>query len=314
MLARRFLVPGAVALDRLDQRIHRAGAVVHGVQRHGEVDARGVVIGVHREAAFELAQLLARQAAFHGQLQGRADRGDLGMVLDLGGGLVDHFLRLVLGLERHEHAREAGAGLGVLGLGFHQGGEELGGAGMVAGLDGGLGLGQQIGGGHLAAGHLQQVLDELLDLALGQRALEQVRDLALHEADHGGHGLQRQAHLRELRDQLLVLVDVDLHQPHPPAGGAHHLLDRRRQRLAGAAPGRPEIDQHGHFAAGLHHIGHEGALIAILDGVGAAPGGGLAGRVEDHVHVRHSPKQRPKQPNPMPPIDAPGGPVNNGVA
>ena len=50
-------------------------------------------------------------------------------------------------------------------------------------------------------------------------------------------------------DQRAVLVDVDLHQLHPPAGGAHHLLQRRRELLAGAAPGGPEIDQDGNACA-----------------------------------------------------------------
>ena len=98
-----------------------------------------------------------------------------------------------------------------------------------------------------------------------QRALEQVEDLALPEGDDGRHRLQRQAHLRQLRDQGAVLVDVDLDQPHAAAGGLHHLLERRRQRLAGAAPGRPEIDQDGDLARRLDDVLHEGLLVAVLD-------------------------------------------------
>ncbi len=52
-----------------------------------------------------------------------------------------------------------------------------------------------------------------------QRALEQVGDLALPEGGDGGDGLQRQAELGELLDQGAVLVDVDLDQLHPAAGG-----------------------------------------------------------------------------------------------
>src|SRR4051812_49308028 len=46
LLARRLVVPGAVAADRLQQRVGRAPTLAHRVQRHGEVDARRVVVGV----------------------------------------------------------------------------------------------------------------------------------------------------------------------------------------------------------------------------------------------------------------------------
>jgi hypothetical protein len=123
-------------------------------------------------------------------------------------------------------------------------------------------LAEHVGAGQLAAGHLQDALDELPDLALGKRALEQVGDLALREGDHGGHRLQRQAHLHQLLDEGAVLVDVDLDQADAALGGAHHLFQRRRQRLAGAAPGRPEVHEHRHLARGLDDVGHEGALVA----------------------------------------------------
>jgi hypothetical protein len=41
-----------------------------------------------------------------------------------------------------------------------------------------------------------------------------------------------------------VLVDVHLDELHLALGGAHRLFEHRRELLAGAAPGRPEIDQH----------------------------------------------------------------------
>jgi hypothetical protein len=40
---------------------------------------------------------------------------------------------------------------------------------------------------------------------------------------------------------------------------------RRAQRLAGAAPGRPEIHDHRHLAAGLDHVLHEGLFGHIHD-------------------------------------------------
>ena len=49
----------------------------------------------------------------------------------------------------------------------------------------------------------------------------------------------------EVRGQLLILVDVHFHQL-PFAGGfGFELFKHRAKRLAGAAPGRPEIDQYG---------------------------------------------------------------------
>ena len=66
-------------------------AVVRGVQRDGEVDARGVVVRVGGEPRLELAELLARRAALDRRAaSARADRGDLGMLLDLVGHAVEH--------------------------------------------------------------------------------------------------------------------------------------------------------------------------------------------------------------------------------
>ena len=84
-----------------------------------------------------------------------------------------------------------------------------------------------------------QLLDEGLDLALGQRAHEAVDRLALLEGDDGGDRLDA-----ELAGDLRMLVDVHLDQLDLALGALDHLLDHRGQLLAGAAPGRPEIDQH----------------------------------------------------------------------
>ena len=64
LLARGFLIPGAVAPDRLNQGVHRAGAVFHGVQRHRQVNARGMVIGVGGQARFKFSKLRPRLTPF----------------------------------------------------------------------------------------------------------------------------------------------------------------------------------------------------------------------------------------------------------
>ena len=58
-------------------------------------------------------------------------------------------------------------------------------------------------------------------------ALEQVGDLALPERGDRRHRLQRQAQLGQLPDQSRILVDVDLDQFDPAAGGADDLLQGR---------------------------------------------------------------------------------------
>src|SRR3954468_5667429 len=55
--ARRLLVPGLVAPDRLDQRGDRPGPVARGVERDGKVDPRRMVVRVGGEARLELGQL-----------------------------------------------------------------------------------------------------------------------------------------------------------------------------------------------------------------------------------------------------------------
>ena len=86
---------------------------------------------------------------------------------------------------------------------------------------------------------LGEPLDERGDLALRQRAHEAVDRLAVDEGDHRRDRLD--AHLA--RDGRM-LVDVHLDQLDLALGGLHDLFQDRRELLAGAAPRRPEIDQH----------------------------------------------------------------------
>jgi hypothetical protein len=81
---------------------------------------------------------------------------------------------------------------------------------VVAFLHRGLRFGEQIGGGHRAAGGLQQRLDEAFDLGFGLRALEDVGDLALPERGDRGDRLHRQAELGELADEGCWLASMSI--------------------------------------------------------------------------------------------------------
>ena len=114
----------------------------------------------------------------------------------------------------------------------------------------------------VAAGHGDQPVDEGLDLGGGLGAHEAVDRLAAHEGEDRRDRLHP-----ELRRDPLVLVDVDLDQPHLALRLGDRLLQRRPQRLARPAPGRPEIDDDGDLVRGLDHVGHERRLGAVLDHV-----------------------------------------------
>ena len=117
-------------------------------------------------------------------------------------------------------------------------------AGLVAGLD-------QFLDRDLLLGRLQRV-DEALHFVLGIGADEPVDDAAVLQCVHGGDRLCLEC-LRDAR----VLVDIDLGQHDLAIGGVDHLLDDRAERLAGAAPRRPEVDDDGHLLGLLDDLGLE---------------------------------------------------------
>src|SRR5215207_3530154 len=90
LLARRLVVPGALAPDDVDQRIDRLLAAAPGVERKGEVEAGLMVERVRLEPALELAGVAERR-----RLLGELDRG---------AGADDR--RVVL-LARRDHGEEA---------------------------------------------------------------------------------------------------------------------------------------------------------------------------------------------------------------
>ena len=101
----------------------------------------------------------------------------------------------------------------------------------------------------------QQPGDELPHVGLGLGADEAVDDLAVLQRVHGRDAL----HL-ERRGRLAVGVDVDLGEDDLAAGLVDHLLEDRSERLARAAPLRPEVDHHRHLLRALHHLGGEGGV------------------------------------------------------
>ncbi len=69
-----------------------------------------------------------------------------------------------------------------------------------------------------------------------------------------------------LRRGLRILVDVELDDLDLLAERSGDLLQRRRDHPAGAAPFRPEVDNHG--AGGLQHLRFEGCIRDFADGHG----------------------------------------------
>ena len=124
---------------------------------------------------------------------------------------------------------------------------------MIAVLQGLLGHRQRLLDRRGPAAAAGEALDELLDLAFGQRADEAVDRPSVLEGIDGGDRLD--AHL--LRD-LGVLVDVELDHADGAVGVAHGLFQDRAELLAGAAPRRPEIDDDRRVERAVDDLGHEG--------------------------------------------------------
>jgi hypothetical protein len=99
----------------------------------------------------------------------------------------------------------------------------------------------------------QMLLQHLLDLRLGHHADEVIDDGAVLEKHHGG-----QAADADLLRQLLLLVGVHLGELEAPSVLRGQAVEDRHQLLAGSAPGRPEVHEHGRLAGRLDDVGHEG--------------------------------------------------------
>src|SRR6185436_332317 len=111
------------------------------------------------------------------------------------------------------------------------------------------------------------------ELRFGERADAGRLDVAVLEQHQRGDAADA-----ELGRRLLVLVDVDLRDLEAPLVLLRHLVEDRRDRLAGAAPLRPVVDQH--RGVGLQDLGLESVVGHALDGVaGHGSSGDVAGRL-----------------------------------
>ena len=138
-------------------------------------------------------------------------------------------------------------------------------------------------GRDVAGGVADQPRDEGVDARFGQRSHEAVDRPPVLEGEHGGDRLH--AHLP---GDLRMLVDIELDQPDRALCRAHGLFQDRRELAAGAAPGRPEIDQHRHLARGLDHVAHEVLGGGVLDEVGLGAAG--AAVLENRGIYAHAPR------------------------
>ena len=114
---------------------------------------------------------------------------------------------------------------------------------------GGVAFGHQLLGGlHLVFGRRlggarHVLVEELPHLGLGQRADEAVDRLAALEQDAERNAAHAE-HLRQLLRDLGLLVGVELDELEAAGVGDLELLEDRPERLARAAPRRPDVEQH----------------------------------------------------------------------
>ena len=111
-------------------------------------------------------------------------------------------------------------------------------------------LGVGLRGQFVLAG--QVLVEELAQFSLGQRTHEAVHRLAPLHQDAGRDALDAEG-----AGQLLLVVGIDLDQLEAAFISDLQLFQDRAERLAGAAPGRPEIDQNRGGHRGGNHLGFE---------------------------------------------------------
>src|SRR4051812_39451295 len=95
LLARRLLVPFAVALEQGQQFVDRLLALAGAEQSGRHLEARLVVVRVLLDAGAQLAGRPHRLLPLFGEIEGRARRGDLGIAGDLLRRTVEDLSRLI---------------------------------------------------------------------------------------------------------------------------------------------------------------------------------------------------------------------------
>ena len=103
-------------------------------------------------------------------------------------------------------------------------------------------------------------IDEGFYLGSRHGTLKAINGLALPESIDHRNGLNAQ-----LCRDALVLINVDLDHAHFATCAFNTRLQRRAEGFAGAAPRRPEINDHGNSLTKFDHIGQKTDLSAVLD-------------------------------------------------
>ncbi|MNR27007.1 hypothetical protein D3C85_1442560 [compost metagenome] len=133
------------------------------------------------------------------------------------------------------------------------------------------------------------LVEEGAQLAFGLGAHETVHGTAAHHQHAGRHRADA-----EHASELLLLVGIDLGQLETAGVVDLELVQQRAQGLAWAAPGRPEVHQHGHFHRGGNHLGFK-IFYRDIDH-GAKPFDGLVdkGKVKSRVPLWTAAVQPPR--------------------
>ncbi|MNL18604.1 hypothetical protein D3C87_1397560 [compost metagenome] len=128
---------------------------------------------------------------------------------------------------------------------------------------------ERIGLGLARRGAGNDLVGKTPHFALRHGAHEAIHGATAGKGEDGREGLDA-----ELAGNVRVLVDIDLDQLDLAGLFPDHLFDGRAELAAGAAPGRPEIDQHRHLERGIDDIGLEAGIAAVPNEIGGNRGGG----------------------------------------
>ena len=245
-------------------------------QFHETLPHRGALVcGQHREQVQQAPERVVHVPA--GEVEVRdAERGiHVGRVVRRGAARI--LERHVLHALQQPHLAETGAGILVARVLRERLLVRADRARVVARLDRVVGLGVQgrqrrlLGGGDGLAvadrkrpghavlrGQLQQLGEDLAHLLFRHGTGEQRHRLTGHERDDHRDRLRAEA-----GGQLRVGVDVDLGEQHAAGELQHDLLQHGAQLLAGAAPFRPEVDDHRDGPRQFEHVAER--LIGDVD-------------------------------------------------
>jgi len=260
LLARGLLVPLAVATEAFEQLGDGFLLLAGCRQRHGVVYA-GLVVG---RVGFDLGLQFGGVARFSGhtrEVKRGTGTGDGCGVCLVGGYQVDGLLGAADVAALEVTLGEAGECCNVLWVFLEHAGIYFRCALQVARLER---LIRRLDGGRCVGGSLlaQQPFDKRLHRALWLGTHKTVERAAVAKGIDGGDRLDAQ-----LVGEGLVLIDIDLYQPHLALMRTYDLLEDGGELLAGPAPGSPKIDQHRHLSRGLEHVLGEARHGRVLDEV-----------------------------------------------